>query len=425
MMGALWVLTFFIGVLSDVLSGAIRYYTSLAGAPQAIYLPKVMMAVCVVLIVSNRPKVSHLLVLLYLALQACVSLFNGVGPSAVAFWAWTVLPMFFAILAPPDALAILGRPRARIALVVVAAVCMLGVLMNYFNFFTPLPWVGASTVVDGVAVHVTNSNFVGETPRLPGFGRDSAATGLMIGLLSTWLLPRFRSLTFTAMLLALAAVSIWGTTNKTALVALVIVLGIERFGKLDTIRRAAIWAGALALLLPLASFAIAAAINHSMIAGGALNSFRDRFENTWPLLLQGMVRENLIWFGIGPGGFGAATVYYHNNFGFNVGYADNIVLYAIANFGVVGVVVFGVMLSKLLFFSESKDRVAWTMLLFLLISGITTDIFESLGCLLFLGVAAKSLWLNAEGQRFRLNPGPVISVRDRKVDSVTRLPREI
>jgi hypothetical protein len=414
MMGALWVLTFFIGVASDVMSGAIRYYTSLAGAPQAIYLPKVMMAACIVLIISNRPKVSHLLVLLYLAMQACVSLFNGVGPSAVAFWAWTVLPMFFAILAPPEALAILDRPRARTAFVIVAVVCMLGVLVSYAGYFTPLPWVGASTVVDGTAVHVTSSNFVGETPRLPGFGRDSAATGLMIGLLSTWLLPRFRSLTFASMMLAVAALSIWATTNKTALVALVIVLGIERFGKLDTIRRAAIWAAASTLLLPLGSFVITAAINHSMIGGGALSSFQDRFENTWPLLLQGLLRENLIWLGIGPGGFGAATTYYHGNFGFNVGYADNITLYAIANFGVVGVVVFAILLSRLFFVSESKDRFAWTMLLFLLISGITTDIFESLGCLLFFGAAAKSLWLNTEGQRFRLNSGFVISVRERK-----------
>ncbi|USX09476.1 hypothetical protein [Paraburkholderia fungorum] len=414
MMGALWVFTFFIGVLSDVMSGAIRYYTSLAGAPQAIYLPKLMMAACVVLFLSYRPKVSHVLVFLYLAMQACVSLFNGISASAVAFWGWTVLPMFFAILAPPEAIEILGRPLARAAFVIVAAICMLGVLVNYFGYFTPLPWVGASTMVDGTAVHVTNSNFVGEIPRLPGFGRDSAATGLMIGLLSTWLIPRFRSLAFATLMLAVAGLSIWATTNKTSLVALAVVLCIERFGKLDTIRKAAAWAAASVLLLPLASFAITAAINHSIIGGGALASFQDRFENTWPLLLQGMLRENLIWFGIGPGGFGAATTYYHQNFGFNIGYADNAALYAIANFGVFGMLIFIVLLARLLFFSESKDRLAWTMLLFLLISGITTDIFESLGCLLFFGVAAKSLWLNTQEQRFRLNPRVMMSLRDRK-----------
>lgn len=413
-MGALWTLMFFIGVVSDVMSGAIRYYTSLAGVPQAIYLPKMMMAACIMLIVFHRPKVSHLFVLLYFATQACVSLLNGVAPSAVAFWAWTVLPMFFAFLAPPEALTILERPLARFAFLAVALVCMSGVLVNYFGYFNPLPWVGASTVVDGVAVHVTNSNFVGDTPRLPGFGRDSAAAGLMIGLLSTWLLPRFRSLTTASILLAVAGLSIWGTTNKTALVGLAVVIGIERFGKLDTIRRTAICAAAAALLLPLASFTIMAALNHSLFDGGTLSSFQDRFENTWPLLLQGMLRENLIWFGIGPGGFGAATTYYHGDFGFNTGYADNMTLYTLANFGVVGLLIFAVLLSRILFSSGSPDRVAWTVLMFLLISGITTDIFESVGCLLFFGTAAKSLWLSTEGQRLPVNPGFALSVRHRK-----------
>jgi hypothetical protein len=414
MMGTLWTLVFFISVVSDVMSGAIRYYTSLAGVPQAIYLPKMMMAACILLIVFHRPKVSHLFALMYFAVAACISLLNGVGASAVAFWAWTVLPMFFAFLAPPEALAILERRRARIAFLLVALVCMGGVLVNYFGYFNPLPWVGASTMVDGVAVHVTNSNFVGDTPRLTGFGRDSAAAGLTIGLLSAWLLPRFRSLPVASMLLAVGGLSIWATTNKTALVALAVVVFMERFGKLDTIRKAAIWAAATAILLPFASFAITAAFNHSLFEGGSLYSFQDRFENTWPLLLQGMLRENLIWFGIGPGGFGAATVYYHNNFGFNVGYADNMTLYAIANFGVFGVLIFSVLLSRILFSSGSRDRVAWTVLLFLLISGITTDIFESVGCLLFFGAAAKSLWLSTEGQRLPRRHGFAFSMRHRK-----------
>src|ERR1700753_2829341 len=99
MMGALWVMTFFLGVLGDVMSGVVRYYTSAMGVPQAIYLPKAMMAICIALIVVQRPKVTHLFVAMYLAMQACVSMTNGIGIGAVAFWAWTVLPLFFALVA--------------------------------------------------------------------------------------------------------------------------------------------------------------------------------------------------------------------------------------------------------------------------------------------------------------------------------------
>jgi hypothetical protein len=415
-MGALWVFTFFIGVMSDVMSGAIRYYTAMAGAPQAIYLPKLLMAACILLLVVHRPKVSHLFAVMYLAMQACVSMFNGLSLSSVAFWAWTVLPLFFAILAPPEALEILNRPRARFVVVLMALICVSGVLVNYFGYFKPLPWIGATTMVDGQAVHVANANFVGETPRLPGFGRDSAATGLMLGLLATWLLPRFRSIFTAAVMLGIAGLAIWATTNKTSLVALAIVLGIERFGRLDTIRKAAIWSAAAALLIPIAAYAITAAVNQSLFAGasGTLSSFQDRFDNTWPLLLQGMVRENLIYFGIGPGGFGAATSYYQSNFGFNTGYADNITLWTIANFGVIGLVIFGLLLSRILFSSESRDRVAWTMMMFLLISGITTDIFESVGCLLFFGAAAKALWMNVGAQRFQFRPRFAFPIKHRK-----------
>jgi hypothetical protein len=236
----------------------------------------------------------------------------------------------------------------------------------------------------------------------------------MIGLLATWLVPRFRSLIVASMMLAVAGLAIWATTNKTSLVALVIVLAIDRFCKLNTIRKGAIWGAAAAFLIPLAAFAITAAANDTMFGAGALASFQDRFERTWPLLLQGLLRENMIWFGIGPGGFGAATDYYHNNFGFNIGYADNITLYAIANFGVVGLIIFVTLLSGILFSSGSRNRVAWTMMMYLLISGITTDIFESLGCLLFFGLATKTLWLDIGVQRFYMPRGFVLSARHRK-----------
>jgi hypothetical protein len=399
LMDRLWILTFFVAIASDVLSGAIRYYTALAGAPAAIYLPKAMMAVCILLIVAHRPKVGHLWFALYVGAEACVALSNGVEPDAVAFWFWTVLPMFFAMLAPRDALATLNSAPARAVFLGITVVCALGVLVNYFDYFVPLPWVGKSAVVDGVAVHVTKSSFVGDVPRLTGFGRDSAATGLMLGLLSAWLLPRLRSYAVIVLLLGGAGLAIWGTTNKTALVALIIVFVIARVAGLAGIRRACFWSLAIAVVLPFASFVVAAVVNHRVAGLGSLWSFEDRFQNTWPLLLKGMLREHLVWLGIGPGGFGAASAYYRNSLGFNTEYADSMVLYALANVGLVGCGLLALLLTKLLSFRVPNDRRIWIMLLFLLISGVTTDIFESLGCLLFLGVTVRALWLDSRESR--------------------------
>ncbi|CAN7464506.1 hypothetical protein LJR034_002985 [Caballeronia sp. LjRoot34] len=405
MIDRLWALTFLIAVTSDVMSGVIRYYTSLGGAAQVAYLPKILMLVWIVIVVVQRPKVSHVLTALYMAVQACVSLFNGIDQGAVGFWIWTMSPMIFAMLAPAQAIAMLNRPGARIAFAVLAALCIAGVWANYL---APLPWIGTSVMVGGFDVHVAKASFVGEVPRLPGFGRDSAATGLLLGLLTTWLLPRLRSLALTSVLLAASALAIWGTTNKTTLIALAFVVMLNHFGRLPTIKKACIWAATLTVVLPLASLAIVSALNHVVIESGPLSSFGDRMFNTWPGILEGMVRENLIWLGIGPGGFGSATSYYWGNFGFNVSYADNMALYTIANFGVLGAVLLALLLTRFVLSREPEDRPAWLMLFFLLASGVTTDICESIGCLLFFGVTIKFMWIGTQG-----SPLPLIRSHSR------------
>lgn len=393
MIDRLWVLTFFIGVASDVLSGALRHYTAVAGVPQAVYLPKVMMLACIIVILVHRPKISYLLAALYMAAQTCVALSNGVELGAVGFWVWTVSPMIFAVLAPPGAIDLLEKPGMRFVFVMLVALCMIGVLVNYF---VPLPWIGKSVRVGDVDVHIAAASWVGSVKRLPGFGRDSAATGLMIGMLTTWMLPRFRSFAVTSLVLVAATLAIWGTTNKTTLVAVLFAAALNYFGQLRTIKRACIWAAALTFLVPLAGFVATSWLNHVVIGTGVLESMQDRFVNTWPKLLEGLLRENLIWFGVGPGGFGSATNVYPQDFNFNVAFADNTVLYAVGSLGIFGTILLGLLLTKFVLSREANDRRAWLMLFFLLVSAVTTDIFEAIGCLLFFGATLRTIWINSE-----------------------------
>jgi hypothetical protein len=385
----LWAFTFFIAVASDVMSGAFRYYASAVGATPIFYAPKVLMLVCiVVLLVQRPPKIGHLLAGLYIAAQACVALANGVELTAVFFWLWLVSPMLFAMMAPPGALSVLNGRTARIAFVILAVVCMVGV---YVNYFMPLPWVGTKADVGGVNIGNAQQSYTGFVKRLPGFGRSSAATGLLIGLMMTWLLSRVRSRVVLIVLLVGSAVAIWETTNKTTVVALALVVALYCLAQAPTLRKACIWAAALMVLLPFGSFIATSAVNDVVIGSGALSSFQDRIVDTWPLILQGMLREKLIWLGIGPGGFGAAAGFYKGDFGFNVGYADNLALYAVANFGLFGGILLAFLLTKFVLLRASEDKGLWIMLFFLLISGVTTDVVESLGCLLFLGVTIRSL----------------------------------
>ncbi len=186
----LWAATFVIAVASDVLSGAIRYYTSLAGVAALGYLPKALMVACLGLAIVQRPKASHVLVAAYLAAQTCVSLANGVSLSAVGFWIWTIAPMLFAIAMPPQALDALESPRMLGAFVALALLCIGGVLLNYF---VKLPWVGGSVDIGGVSVQLAKSSYVGTSSRLPGFGRSRAPPGRMLGRQPPGIVPRLRA----------------------------------------------------------------------------------------------------------------------------------------------------------------------------------------------------------------------------------------
>ncbi len=384
----LWVATFLAAVGSDVLSGVVRYYTSMAGVPQAAYLPKVVMVAWVLFTLIKRPKASHALIALYMLAQSCVSLSHGVVPQAVAFWVWTVTPMLFALTAPRGALALLNARAATTGFVVLAALCGIGILANTFM---TLPWVGTSVSVGGHNVRVAVSSYVGIASRLSGFGRDSASTGLMAGLLTTWLLMRTDNRWLQCALLAAAGAAIHATTNKTAPVALALVVGAHCLLSTITMKRACLWAAAFAIGFPLASFIAASAFNLSGTGYMTLASFQDRMFNTWPILIEGLLKNNRIWLGLGPGGFGSASTYYESAFGFNVAYADNTVLYALASFGMFGAVALIGFFVRVMLRAQPDDRPSWAMLLYLLFACATTDICESIGCLLFLGITLAYL----------------------------------
>lgn len=400
----LWVTTFIVAVASDVLSGVIRYYTSMIGAAPAAYLPKLLMLAWVLLILIKRPKASHALIALYLLAQSFVSLAHGVAPEAVGFWVWTVMPLLFALTATPEALDLLNGGAARTAFFGLAALAFLGLLLNSL---APMPWVGQSVSVGGHNVSVAMSSYVGVASRLTGFGRDSASTGLMIGLLTTFLLTRTRSRLLLCVLLGCAAAAVYATTNKTAPVALALVVLAHCCFSNSTIRRACFWAVGVAVGLPIATFIATSAFN---LAGGGfvmLSSFQDRMWNTWPRLIEGLLKDNRLWLGLGPGGFGSASTYYESAFGFNVAYADNTVLYAVASFGFVGAVVLIWALVRLMLRAEPGERSSWVMLLFLLFASASTDICESIGCLLFLGITIRYLRESLPESYGRLSRMPV------------------
>jgi hypothetical protein len=192
-------------------------------------------------------------------------------------------------------------------------------------------------------------------------------------------------------LLGCASAAVYATTNKTAPVALALVVVAHCFFTGPTIKRACLWAAGVAVGFPIATFIATSVFNLAGSGYVMLASFQDRMWNTWPRLIEGLLKDGRIWLGLGPGGFGSAATYYESAFGFQVAYADNTVLYAVASFGFFGALVLVWALVRLMLRAEPNDRSAWVMLLYLLFACASTDICESIGCLLFLGVTIRYL----------------------------------
>ncbi|WP_250537016.1 hypothetical protein [Caballeronia sp. AZ10_KS36] len=393
-----WATIFLITVASDVLAGAVRYYASLAGVASIAYLPKVLCIGWVMYALLKRPRPTLVLIGLYALTEAFVALSNGVQSASILFWLWTLAPMFFALTAPPDALAAIRTRPVFTAFVALTVLCCVGI---FLSGVTTLPWVGEKVSVGGHAVKMASASYVGvASPRLTGFGRDSATVALMAGLLTAWVFMNVRSKLLGVLLIVGAGAAIYATTNKTAPVALaVVVVARCMFSSTHGYRRTCLAAVAVATLLPLASFLVVAASNLPDRGFLTLSSFQDRMINTWPLLIESIVKGGYVWLGLGPGGFGSAGTYYESPFGFNVSYADNLVLYVVANVGILGASVLLAYMVRLLLTTRSNDRAAWAILLYILFAGASTDVFESIGCLLFLGLSVGLLRQRQMGDR--------------------------
>jgi hypothetical protein len=383
-----WVATFFIAIAGDVLAGAIRYYTSMIGVAQAAYLPKILMLGWVIYILVKEPKALYGLLGLYVLAETFVSLSNGVQSESVLFWLWTLVPLFFAMTAPAQSLSLLKTRPMLLVFAGMTALTCIGIAMS--GLMT-LPWVGETVSVGGHSIRMATASYVGVASRLSGFGRDSATVALMAGLLTTWVYMQTPSKWLSLLVLAGAGAAVYATTNKTAPVSIAVIVIARLLFSARGFRRASITAAALVIFLPMASFLVSAAINLPARGFVTLSSFQDRMINTWPLLIDALWKGGYIWFGLGPGGFGSAATYYESPFSFNVSYADNIFLYGMASLGLIGASLLVMFMVRLMLRTQSQDKAVWAVLLYMLFAAGSTDIFESIGCLLFFGLAVNYL----------------------------------
>jgi hypothetical protein len=273
-----------------------------------------------------------------------------------------------------------------------------GVLIDRFVEF---PWAGQAYQSALATVQVSREWSSGGVPRLSGFARASfdAATIVLV-LMVPILASRWHAL-WRAALWVLGFATIWLTTSKGALLAL-IALAIWRM--LESLRSAKHWVlawittfAACGLVLPLAAVQFGFGIRRSSVVGW-LSSFMDRVDYMWPDALAGWLDHGSLLIGRGLGGIGFPQLgleWWRYNA------ADNLMIYLLVSFGLLVLLYVGVFLRSLAqtFDGDGADAFfarcvrGWAVVLFSY--GCTSNMIEQPLMNLVIGVcfgAATMLW---------------------------------
>ena len=219
-----------------------------------------------------------------------------------------------------------------------------GVVLNKFVAY---PWAGEAYESAIATVQVSREWSSGGVARLAGFARASFDAATIVLILTVPILASRWSLFWRGLLWTLAGATIWLTTSKGALLAL---LALAVWRVLETFRSAKQWVlawtlffAACSLAMPIAAVQFGFGVRRGSVAGW-LSSFMDRVDYMWPDAISGWLDHGSLFIGRGLGGIGfpqLSVEWWRYNA------ADNLMIYLLVSFGLLALVYVGVFLRGL------------------------------------------------------------------------------
>ena len=269
------------------------------------------------------------------------------------------------------------------------------ILGAYLDLSINLPWKGSSYEIAGQEVEGNREWTSGGIDRIAGFARMSAGLAIMLCCFSFYIMNQNKKtlVRFTIYLITLTGILL--TTTKGVLVAFILsglyFLFIRGYIKY--------WLHLLilfiGLILPFISYIVGYSIAEEITNPDQvilLASFDDRLTNTWPTIFYNIEQYKASILGMGFGIVGSSSRIFPINGvpAFNV--TDSASLYLYATFGVLGIYFYLKMFKVLNTVSKYKENIFLQgILVCLVIIGWTTDIWESVIAIFFIGyIAAES-----------------------------------
>lgn len=374
-------------IVVETFSGALRFYFDKAGVSGLLYLPKVA---CVVFFALEMLtfKTSRLfwVGLLLLLLSSQMAILHGASPSNVGFSLFGISPLLFAMVCSEHLIhqkKLLGK---WIAVCLIAS--LLGVLLDKY---TSVPWKGYSYQLGAVELSGNRAWSAEDVDRLAGFARVSNLLSIMIAIFSLYLLMFIRSWTLFAALCAVALFGIILTTSKTPTVAFIFTLGLLAIVRFRW-TSACVFVIAVSIGVMLPAIGLICTFDPNAASGdGGMASLYDRLINTWPNLIELVVKQGWNWLGVGFGMFGSSVSLFPVPHGDMLATADSTAVYLWAIFGIAGVFLYMLQLPLLFLLRDHSttrmDRALLAVSFCICLISWTTDMFEVAVSNLFLGLA--------------------------------------
>lgn len=336
-----WILaSWYLILISEVLSGPFRYFAEGFGLALLVYFPKVLALVIVIRWGAKFPThPASLLTAIIFLFFGIIAVVHDVSVQQVGFGLWIYL-YFLVGIAVLDTFR--QHPRVFVKACLIAwSIAVFGVLLNSQVEFA---WSGFGYMIGSVEVEGAREWTTYNIDRLAGFGRTSINTAGQILALSLVALPivfsRSRLGALLIVMLSLATVVL--TTAKSVAVAYLVCLIVWFLSIVPWMSiSAAVFASFSAVLLPFSTLFIAYRLAIGSWWGELLlQSFEERLILTWPLSLEQIMRIGDPIFGRGLGGVGSPQKLFSNAGPslYDLSFTDSFSVYLYGTFGVLGVV---------------------------------------------------------------------------------------
>lgn len=258
------------------------------------------------------------------------------------------------------------------------------------KYVVTYPWIGLKTIIGNVQVEISRDWQIAdpESKRVGGFTKQSIAAAILLSQVALVTVFQFRSYVVRAAFLMVSIGCIYLTTQKGALIGMVLVSGILLLPvtlRLASLRICAAVAAILVVALPFLTSGLVMAEGRGGVFSAS--SFAMRINDTWPNSLKWISTAQIFPFGVGVGGIGAGqqlagSIVQH--------YPDNMFLLLYAYFGLPSLLMFGLILYAIARSFTIDPEVAMpalAVLTFNLLYGIVVTVMEDQVSALFIGSA--------------------------------------